>query len=147
MCSFTKKSSKRSINLAGGFNLTLTLQIPSAPLWGKQGHFLIYNTQNISCILFFCVCPPAIVFLKNGKMFLAVQTNQITKGILKMKLFCICIKWKIQTEDIPLSICFLSITILQNKLCVERGTWCREEKQEADLRWWRICMPSCSSVS
>ncbi len=62
--------------------MTLTLQIPSAPLWGKQEHFFIYNTQNISCILFF-VCPPAIVFLKNGKKILAVQTNQITKGILR----------------------------------------------------------------
>lgn len=122
-------------NLARGFHLTLTLCIP----YRKNKHFS--HSKYFLCPFF-----KQLYFSKMEKKNISCSANKSDhkREIWKMKLLWICIKWKIQTEDMPLSLCFLSFMILQ---CVEREMWWREKQQEADLGWWKVCLLSSSSVS
>lgn len=112
---------------------------------GKTTAFFFFSEYFLHP-LFLCVFK-LLYFSKWKNVSCSANKSDHKREINNSYLFCICIKWKIQTEDMPLSICFLSFAILQNRQCVERETWWREKKQEADLGWWRVCVPALLFVS
>lgn len=75
---FHSKPIKHSVNLARGVHLTLSLCIPNAHVWGKTNIFPFLTLQIFSASSFFCDLQ-LLYFSQNGKIFIALQINQIKK--------------------------------------------------------------------
>lgn len=94
----------------------------------KTSIFPFLTRQIFSASSFFCDLQ-LLNFSKMEKYYMHCKQIRSKKWDMIMKLFRICIKLKIRAENMPMSLCFLSFMILQNRQCVEREMWWRNKKQ------------------